>query len=91
MILSRKKSFTRPLSIKARSFIPFLLFIFSIFNVAYSQKQPLRTVSIKVAVDEETRMNSMWHLGIVRIVAGVSKTFEKNFGIKLRIKKYEYW
>ncbi len=65
--------------------------IFIIFEIGLSQSQSLRTVNIKVAVDEEYRSRKMWRFEIKRLITDSSKDFEKYFGIRFRIKKFDNW
>ena len=87
---------------KKSSYLPTLLFllkrllilsslIFIIFEIGLSQSQSLRTVNIKVAVDEEYRSRKMWRFEIKRLISESSKDFEKYFGIRFRINKFDHW
>jgi len=59
----------------------------------YGQTQPLRTVSLKVAADEEFRMKNRltWRSDIQQLVRYVSKDFEKHFGLRFKIGTIDHW
>lgn len=61
------------------------------FKTVIPQVQPVRTVTLKVVVDEEYRKKDDWSMEVSRIVAGASKVFEKNFGIRFEIKNMGFW
>ncbi len=74
----------------------FKIFLFSVFlllpiKTVIPQVQPVRTVTLKVAVDEEYRKKGDWSTEVSRIVASTSKVFEKNFGIRFEIKNMGFW
>ncbi|MEE8377443.1 MAG: M12 family metallo-peptidase, partial [Candidatus Aminicenantaceae bacterium] len=61
------------------------------FKTVIPHVQPVRTVTLKVVVDEEYRKKDDWSMEVSRIVAGASKVFEKNFGIRFEIKNMGFW
>jgi len=63
----------------------------SILGIGSSQNQPLRTVNLKIAVDEEFRSKDIWRLEIKRLIMNSSQDFEMKFGIRFRIKSFVFW
>jgi tetratricopeptide (TPR) repeat protein len=73
-------------------FLALLLLI----SITTSLSLETRTITIKVAADREFKnqewiLNVMWILNIKRLVADASRCFENNFGIRFKIKEFEYW
>lgn len=67
----------------------FLLLIVS--KSVLAQKQQIRTVDVKIAVDEGYRSRQGWLSEIKSMLAHSSREFEKRFGIKFQIKNFEPW
>ncbi|MGD2295857.1 MAG: tetratricopeptide repeat protein, partial [Candidatus Aminicenantes bacterium] len=67
------------------------LFLFLFVKGGFPQIQPVRTINLKVVVDEEYKKNKAWRINVSRLVSGTSMIFEKNFGIRFRIKSLGTW
>jgi len=52
---------------------------------------PHRLVTAKVIADVSLRNNEIWKVEITSAMRDVSQTLQEDFGIKLRIKVYDYW
>lgn len=69
----------------------FLFVLLSSKGIIYPQEQPIRTITIKIAADQDVQNRWISRMEIKRYVKDVSKMFEKRFGIRFKIKKYENW
>ena len=69
----------------------FFFIAFLIFGIGFSKNQNIRTVDLKIAVDEEFRSNKMWRLEIKRLIIDASQDFETRFDIRFRIKSFVFW
>jgi len=73
------------------SFVCLLFSLFFIFSPGSILGKSVRTIDLKIAVDDEFRSQRQWMLEIKRLIASSSQEFEKQFGIRFRIKKIEPW
>jgi hypothetical protein len=70
----------------------FLLCILPIFlGAAITQEQAIRTVTLKIAIDQNFSSTKMWRSKAESMIERTSKIYEKRFGIKLEIKEVETW
>ncbi len=58
----------------------------------FSENMPLRSVSVKIAVDHRLiKTSGKWKIDSRRSLKAVSDIFTKEFGIEFLIDDYEYW
>ena len=68
-----------------------LCFLLHLFPLSYACDEELRTVSIKVAADEEFRSQSDWQLKAKRLISRSSARFKNEFSIRFHIEKFVFW
>ncbi|MCK4338072.1 MAG: tetratricopeptide repeat protein, partial [Candidatus Aminicenantes bacterium] len=67
----------------------FLVLLF--LGLGFTDDQPVRTITLKIAADEEFRAQNTWSMQVRRIVKDVSGRFERKYGLRFEIKKQEFW
>lgn len=97
-VSSKKRFCIQPYIVFAFSALIFSLIIVFILTppISYAgsfstSTYSVRTVNIKIASDADFRTRLKWELDIGSLMHECSRVFEKRFGIKLNIEKYEYW
>ena len=75
---------------KARIFLSFILLIYP-FWIWSSEDTVVRTVSLKVAVDEEFRRDRTWRFDVQRLITEASRVYEEKFGIRFAIEGIQSW
>jgi hypothetical protein len=79
------------LSENIKKVVIYPLFFLMIGGMVYSQDHPIRTVTIKIAADQDVQNRWISRMEIKRYIKDVSQRFENQFGIRFRIKEYENW
>jgi len=69
----------------------FILLLFSLLYPVLSRNQPIRIINLKIAADEELRMKLTWRIDIKKLIKTVSEDFDRHFGIRFHIKRFENW
>jgi len=57
----------------------------------FSANQKIRSVKLKIVIDEEFRRNKNWRLDVSQLIRKASQSFEFKFGIRFEIKAISFW
>jgi len=73
--------------------IGMLLAVFSALFIQplFPENLPLRTITIKIAVDQKLKADGTWKIDSRRSLKAVSDIFTKEFGLEFQIDDYQYW
>jgi len=72
-------------------FLHLVLAVLIFWEVGYPANLPPRTVTVKIAADSDFIPFFDWQTRAFRIFYSCAQIFERRFGIRLKIKEFDYW
>jgi len=76
---------------KYRIFLIFFVVCLLLFKSGFPQDLSIRSVRVKIVVDEEFRKKDSWRQEVKRLIYETSRIFEDNFGIEFKLHSIKSW